>query len=523
MDLYGDYIWKSANFYSPLNLIKLEKYNLTDDDANTIIKLCRLKIDDDLIGYLGKKSERTKIGEILGGLNQGTVYNYLLLPNTQKSIDKEAFSLFCDAIDKFIEPKKIQNLPAKEIALIRKYPQWKAKVIQKNENRLAVEKKSKLIKVKKPRPVFKDRRFIESKWYCYERRDFGGKVEIAKSLIEFGRFNNKGIIDIKLQFAERRIADWIGHGFFNDKDGILSINLNTGNGNDYTHFLFRIDTRDKDISLCIGHKTFSTEEHSNIVSKTILIERITDKGLFKPSLGLFSFRSPSIPGEICRFLSVREKNRMSSPHSFVISNLNLLDAWLKENEVRPSVRISSLVGKYSVYYTVKEILDFKIDRLEICKSDRARIIAKYIHMLDDGEKEEHEGEVLINYTTGIMTLILHGPQVQEEDGKINIYDNRPIVLIITIPSQETQVIEVLTGIIAGTRDYNDGIVARLTVLVKEGKAKKVSIQNEELLKKYFAFFAPRGKVRPPSKRIISKFRDVEAAMQKKLNARQTSN
>jgi hypothetical protein len=486
--------------------VETKKFLLTKAEANHVLEIGDLLIEhlDPKNLLLNVEGKCEKLGEIIG-LSEGTLRNYLVYTK-EPFLPIRSFAKFCEAVNKYMSSefgisKKIDSKTKK---WLDNFSDWKIKIEQENHLKKRIEAKIESIS---RRPLFidtvEDRRFTNTVWYGFERKLENGKDKILKTKFKFGSYGSGKLIDVIFFTENSESAEWKGKAFISHTDATLSISLTTEQGSHYLHFLFRIETRVESASLWIGHKTYSTEEYGNIVSKTILLQKEGSKDA-TPNFGILDYKSIDVPRQIAEFLSLKEKNRMSSPHGdVVINSLDKLISW-SENKRSEDIKFKALFGNYQVYYKIneKEYIDSLIIEIKNKKPH-----AKYTHIKDDDEIEIHEGEVSINFTTKRLTLFLHGPII-EDNPVCDAEDDVPLILILQIPPKGTTVIEVLTGIITGSKDNGEGIVARLTMLVKCDDATQLSDERKTSIEKYFKLFQNQSKVRPPKGLIISKFKEL---------------
>lgn len=494
--------------------METKKLLLTDQEAKEILAVGKLLIKkrDPKIIDMDEEGQCEELGKLLD-LGGQTTRNYLVY-YPQKRLPKYAFDNFCEAVNQFQESISVSSIDAKTNKWLKEFISWKKLIKELNNNGTRKETKDGTVS-KSPLRIstVDDKRFVDSVWYGYERKLESGQHKILKTKFKFGKYGTGNLIDVVMYTDNEELSEWKGKGFVSHTDTTLSISLTTDQGSHYLHFLFRIETRDKSASLWIGHKTYSTEEYGNIVSKTILLQKEGSKEA-TPNFGILDYKSIDAPKQITEFLSLKEKNRMSSPHGdVVINSLDKLVSWT-ENKRSEDIKFKALFGIYQVYYKIneKEYIDSLIIEIRNKKPH-----AKYTHIKDDDEVEIHEGEVSVNFTTKRLTLFLHGPIV-EENQAYDIEDDRPLILILQIPLRETKTIELLTGIITGSKDNDQGIVARLTVLVKTDQV-KLSQDQKKNIEKYFSLFQNQSKVRPPKGLVISKFKELNELINKTANTK----
>lgn len=360
-----------------------------------------------------------------------------------------------------------------------------------------------ITEVEKDKPVSHDKMndiFINSKWYIYERFS----SFIGRKVIEFKNLSEDGSIEVEVKTAKVGMEPWIGKSYFDyTKNFLIILTSNKSQNNSLpTNYLIRVNGNATFIDLCLGHMTLINDVTINVVTKTIILKRILETNSAEPQHFKIEEQTKTLVSEpIYKFLYNRGLNRLTSPHSVIISNEKDFEQWHTENEnIKRENRNNNIQGKYLIHYKRNVDNGFRIitDDLEITEKDNADIIARYSHKVGSGNTEVWEGSIIYSPITRALFLDLKGPiKRQQENDNIS-----PIFLILNIPFGERE-FNVLTGIVTGIRDDYGGSLGMMVVAekmeIKNDKNDNNGINdNKGIIEQFFESFSANSSILPPS-------------------------
>jgi hypothetical protein len=252
------------------------------------------------------------------------------------------------------------------------------------------------------------------------------------------------------------------------------------------------------------------------VTKTVVLTCIKNDAPV-PVAKRFKLYDPEVPPAISTYLSERQRNRLSSPHSIAVFNMETFDEWINMNKPTCAMGVDALVGTYDIYYRISPTdTNWKIDSLQLYLTEGGGLEAKYGHEFFKGEHKEWIGNAHPNYETKIMTLYLKDPALGNSSklGVVEETDN-PIFLMVNLPSRTLRKLDTLTGVATASRDGDRGAVGRLMVLIKREEDTEVRAISLDKLGAFFDYFADRSWVRPPITSTVPsiyKFEHLEQAI-----------
>jgi len=346
--------------------------------------------------------------------------------------------------------------------------------------------------------------FENTAWYIYSR----SADSFERMIIKFGDLDFDKI-PVIVTMPEKGMFPWQGFAYTDATKKFLSIQtFNRGVPNALpTNYLIRINDTEEAIDICIGHMTFVSQIFQNVVTKTIVLEKVKDahehsarklydaeKDNLKPQ--------DMISSSISRYLNNEGAVRLTTPHSRIITNINQLEGWLNENEeLKRDARNVNIPGEYQIFYKRNpEDKDLTDDKLDIRENSSADLEAFYFHKVD--KEQQWKGSVSYSPITRAIFIALSGPLKKNYSENIS-----SIFIILNLPSGERD-FEVLTGIISGIRDNYDGSIGLLVVAVKKSKVNKNSQEVKNALMPFFNRNADAARIMTPSFP-VAKFEDLQ--------------
>ncbi len=418
-----------------------------------------------------------------------------------RPIPKARFKIFCKNYE-----SKLSTLPlrTKEV-----YVSWKSRL----ESAYLQLKEQKAIQLIEPKPIVKEHTashpFLSNikgtVWHSYELE----AEAISKRVVKFLSINKNGYCDFELR-PPHKLDYWIGDVRFIEADnllvGICRSEARKDTEAHYTHFTIQINDRSKELELCVGHKTFFSQRTKNVVTKTVILEKIKTED-YSPEI--HQFDDKTIDWKIRSFFSNRLRNRLTSPHSLSIHNHQTFETWMLRNKYVSKVD-KSIEGTYQVMYKLQPSNStIEKDYLTISRSMSGQLLGLY-------EEKKHgkvvfywEGAINENVDSNTLSIFMDGPKKDS----IPQLAPKPLFLMLTVPSAVVADIDTLSGIIAGIRQGNRGAVARLVLITKCDDNRNCKDYDPEKVAQFFEKFRESSKVRPPYEDIICNFSDLKEILE----------
>ena len=414
-----------------------------------------------------------------------------------------------------------ENLSGKSLSkfseLLGKLPAEKAKSIVDRFEKL----KGKILLNALTYAVRKDeantlQNFVDTKWYCYERTLNG----IGRKSIEFdNKLDENKKIKVTVYTTDKKYAPWTGIAYCDiTQDYLLIETTNSVTQSDNTNYMIRIEKNCIDLTLCVGHVTFQHANHKNVVTKTVLLEKILDKSAAdSKEFDLSDNTKNEIGEEIYKFLFNRDKNRLSSPHDKIIINKQVLKEWHASNDIHKLYnRNNHLIGEYDIFYAKDPVfrselsgLSLTKDTLTISENSDLDLIASYTHEIEKDKPIKWQGDVNSSQVTKVVTIFLHGPYLDvSNDVKSFIQTDKPICLVLNIPVGERP-FDTLAGIVTGVSDDDLGVISLLVVAVKKSTDIVSLPDYVNQVESFFSFYAVQSWIKPPEDTNISRFDDLQ--------------
>ena len=368
--------------------------------------------------------------------------------------------------------------------------------------------------------------FENTQWYCYEREgsEEDEEEKISRKVLVFDRWNEEkrdkeGYFPVHLHIAEADgVRTWTGKASFEYGDGLLvgslrseayEKHLHRKGQPSYTHLAIKVN-ESASHSFCIGHKTFVHKVNGNIVTKTIVLQKLnSEESSGKPKL--FSFKDESLDLNIRIFLEKRHLNRLSSPRVKLITSKGVFDTWMKYHH-HPSDNLlnRAIVGNYDVYYLEKPAATVLSKRtIEFSLSLSGNVEAKFF---DKGKQDLLKGQGTENASATTMSFVLHRLNKNKLGSK---QAESTYFLMLVTPEGKVDSIDTMLGIISGIRDRNRGPVARLIVLTNPDQVTYPKEQLEKYILSFLNILRDQGRARPPYDLNITKFLEIIAYINKK--------
>lgn len=521
----------------------LLSYQLTVQEWKNLKKVTGFAVD---IYCALRKADKTKLSARAIQHISGTVINlcwksYLQQivsdKKTEKSLSRDSIEIFCKYFDSLIsspENKKFLGPEGQLPEAVTSLPEYdKVKHLhgelsksfrQKIRLKKLAKKKIKEREIGFEEPENNDgndvlKSFEGTRWHCFENCEKG----LARKILTFNEFDSDTSLSVTFRQAEEGSREWQGSARCDYSQEFLIINLvNKKTRRNYTHFMIRLDDNHKSMTVCSGHKTYEHLLYKNIVTKTVILQKVKDDA----ELGIaqeLSRDDPSIDWGIREFLQNRLRNRMSSPRKKVIVNLEVLREWISKSRERQeeieSELPKKLTGVYHLFYRIwpygepglqKDIISLKETGVE------------YLHELSPNKPIKWEGFAICNFITKTLTVNLYGPvgtssaRKRKPDSK-----DKPVFVMLSIPPEETEEFDTLVGVAAGVRDQDNGAVGRAVVAIKlEDNGSYPTNFDIQKLEDFFDAYAERSWARPPAQTRVFMFRDIKRAMPEGLEYQQ---
>lgn len=349
--------------------------------------------------------------------------------------------------------------------------------------------------------------FEGKKWFLYERVYRG----IERHIMSFTKGVDSNTLSVAVKSMDQINSPWTGSAHFDESKSFLIIQTTKSrvHNSSPATYLIRVDNEAGNIDLCIGHVTLAKRSTKNIISKTVMLQRIfgKDRSIRLITWEAIAKKKRLVDPNIVRFFEDKAANRLTSPHSSIILNLKTLQEWHEQNDkIKREQRNSAIIGTYSIFYRGEMFKQgLTEDTLTIKENMSCDLTANYSHALDEDNIQESVGPVIYSPTTKSAFIHLTGPI-----GKSEIEKTNSIFLILNLPPGEKQ-FHVLTGIASGIRDTYDGCIS-LMVLAVQQKEKTTPIKkNDKKVVEFFKTFAHRALIIPPQIP-VSSFKDLAASI-----------
>jgi len=437
---------------------------------------------------------------------------------------RRSFNSFCKRFD--MEAKNANK------QIRQKYEQWKQELTE-IYNQPTIKRKANAASSKKVVINHGADSFLKvlegTYWYCYEAE---GDV-IRQKVIHFtGATPGKnGCLDFTYTFNDGDgQVKFEGDMRFIDADSLLvgiCRNMSTSGLIDwenkphderaevhYTHFAFPIKNKSEQLTLCIGHKTFYNSEQGNVVTKSVILEKVLQI-IPEPIPGKYDPKQKMINEDIRKYLSDRKLNRISTPHQVQVYNEKKLTAFFRRQSQMNDRKYRvdrTIIGVYDFIYCLfvdphKGNVPIIKRKFEIIQLPDGLFQGKYTELVQVAEnnetkEEEHDWTGLIyeNADTDTLNMVLNGPYLK---GKL-LPVSTPLFILLYVSTKKACKIDTVTGIAMHIREPNAGPVARLILLTKQEK------YDTKLIEDFFVKFKEGARVRPPNDRIAMQFSDIIA-------------
>lgn len=255
------------------------------------------------------------------GLNATSIQQYLYEPINRKSdfipLSLEHITLYCNYINNEALKNKI--------------------VAACNENNMKLKADITIKKIQeeiwiKDIPEY----FVGTSWYSYENNYQSRHEGLIRDIVTIHEKNKEGFYTAKIKIYEKTYENY---------SGIVSIDksythliftfVTTETYQGHVHLLMQIGNGTKPM-LCLGNKTFISITHKQIVSKSIIWEKLEDLNKSEPKfLEYESDEYKNLEQPIKTYLKENRINRLTSP-KWVITNTEDLEIWLQSNST-PSI------------------------------------------------------------------------------------------------------------------------------------------------------------------------------------------
>lgn len=439
---------------------------LLKDPYIDLIKEIAVRVGDILFAEK-KNTPRMRRAKALN-LEVGTSDNFFLNTADYKSLSIRSYNSFCGNV-KSVYPQLRPDV-------CNKFKTLKDHIDLRIKNKdFKIDNKSssdKELKQKKSTNLLS--KFVLTNWACFE---LDGDEKITKKLLQFGELDKDGLCEVFFHLSHE------SHGsnplklagkakFISGNELIVATLENTilDKAYEYTHFTIMVDGKIENIELCLGHKTFVHYKTGNIVTKSIVLEKLVELSLTPQKF--LRWGTVRIKQRLFEYFKDREFSRLAFMRDARISNYDDFSRWIHE-AYPPSVVSDRLEAEYKIFVPDKSGNPICYGYINI---------SPYTETVGNLIKNKKDNQVWVgraeeNLENATLTFILNGPFKYNElefVEHLDVYRSRskkyisPIIIALQVSYEDTY--DTLVGTIADSWDEKSkSSRCHLAVLKKEGK------------------------------------------------------
>lgn len=435
------------------------------DIAEFILKSNGKKIDSDQEKY------RDSIGYLIGievSLKNSVFSSYHI-------ISRHCFENFKKSFNDTIEGKKTKENQLQTEAIKSKFDNLTKVVLKRGDVDLEALKAERKASKKSQQDTdpsrltldpFMVKAFVHSTWFSHEN-DNGS---IVRKVMKFGNPKNNTIdVIIQHEVASLNVSAIC---IYLSEENMMIIKPVAENAKSYTYYTILLDGLIDSKERCFGQLTTKGSRPYTLSTKTIILQKDNgDDATEKTSLLLQGYLQNA-------------NDDLVTSTNFDLQNPVFFQRQKADNDISLSYIHQRLLGDYAVFYKL-ELHDEELTEnlVEILQTEN-KLKVRYTHNLTPDETITWEGKGYINFHSHTLTTQL----LEMYDGSYSLENSRPTFLLIAIPEIAITKIEVLPGLLTGSRDHNLGSASRLVLLVKLDKEKLPENFNRDVIKQFFKYF-----------------------------------